>query len=175
MRLQAESASGDAGINADLFPLHHRTMDLTTAESRKISQISTKLESWLISVSFAGVVILARPVRFTLEQRAQQSLAQYNAPIKVENQIGVSLSFDDFRTRSGSLDQGRVNAALDQGVNGDANSDVSAGLAWNVGNRSGFWLNGRSVPNIPPSISVCFVGNQPFENSGPVRVDVRDR
>jgi hypothetical protein len=54
--------------------------------------------SWLISVSFAGVVVLARPVRFALEQRAQQSLVQYNAPIKVENQIGVSLSFDDFRT-----------------------------------------------------------------------------
>jgi hypothetical protein len=38
-----------------------------------------------------------------------------------------------------------------------------------------FWPSGRSVPNIPPSISVCFVGNQPFENSGPDRIEVRDR
>jgi hypothetical protein len=38
-----------------------------------------------------------------------------------------------------------------------------------------FWPSGRSVPSIPPSISVCFVGNQPFESSGPVRVEMRDR
>lgn len=38
-----------------------------------------------------------------------------------------------------------------------------------------FWPNGRSVPCIPASISVCFVGNQPFESSGPDRVELRDR
>ena len=38
-----------------------------------------------------------------------------------------------------------------------------------------FWSNGRSVPNIPPSISVCFVGNAPFENSGPDPIEVRER
>ena len=38
-----------------------------------------------------------------------------------------------------------------------------------------FWPSGRSVPNFPASISVCFVGNEPFENSGPDRVEVRDR
>jgi hypothetical protein len=38
-----------------------------------------------------------------------------------------------------------------------------------------FWPSGNSVPSIPPSISVCFVGNQPFENSGPARIEVRDR
>jgi hypothetical protein len=38
-----------------------------------------------------------------------------------------------------------------------------------------FWPNGRSVPSIPASISVCFVGNQPLENSGPDRVELHDR
>jgi len=38
-----------------------------------------------------------------------------------------------------------------------------------------FWPSGRSVPSIPPSISVCFVGNQPFESSAPDRVEIRDR
>jgi len=38
-----------------------------------------------------------------------------------------------------------------------------------------FWPSGRSVPSIPPGISVCFVGNQSFENSGPDRLEVRDR
>jgi hypothetical protein len=38
-----------------------------------------------------------------------------------------------------------------------------------------FWPSGRSVPIIPPGISVCFVGNQSFENSGPDRLEVRDR
>jgi hypothetical protein len=37
-----------------------------------------------------------------------------------------------------------------------------------------FWPSGRSVPTIPPSISVCFVGNEPFENSGPDRIEVRE-
>jgi hypothetical protein len=100
------------------------------------------------------------PITFTLEQRTQQSLAEYNAPIKVENQIGVSLSLDDFRTRSGWIPQGlswvvpsstylivgqgRVSAALDQGVNGDVVSDVSAGLSWKFGNyyaNVGYWLS----------------------------------
>jgi hypothetical protein len=91
-----------------------------------------------------------KPITFTLDQRTQQSLAEDNAPVKVENQIGVSLSLDEFRTKSGWLPegtswlmpssayvivgQGRVRAALDQGVNGDTTSDVSAGLSWNVGN-----------------------------------------
>ena len=30
-----------------------------------------------------------------------------------------------------------------------------------------FWPNGRSIPSMPPSISVCFVGNQWFRNGGP--------
>jgi hypothetical protein len=37
-----------------------------------------------------------------------------------------------------------------------------------------FWPSGRSVPSMPPSISVCFVGNQPFDSSGPDRVEMRD-
>jgi hypothetical protein len=76
----------------------------------------------------------------------------------VENQIGVSLNLDDLRTRSGwipqgmswvvpsstylTVGQGRVSAALDQGVNGDTVSDVSAGLSWNVGKfyaNVGYW------------------------------------
>jgi hypothetical protein len=107
-----------------------------------------------------GSAVAWGPVTFTLEQRTQQSLAQYNAPIKVENQVGVSLSLDDLRTRSGWIPQGlswvvpsstylivgqgRVSAALDQGVNGDTVSDVSAGLSWNVGNfyaNFGYWMS----------------------------------
>jgi hypothetical protein len=38
-----------------------------------------------------------------------------------------------------------------------------------------FWPSGRSVPSIPPGMSVCFVGDQPFETSGPDRLEVRDR
>ena len=38
-----------------------------------------------------------------------------------------------------------------------------------------FWPSGRSVPSIPPSITVCFVGNQPFESSEQDRVELRDR
>ena len=37
-----------------------------------------------------------------------------------------------------------------------------------------FWPSGRSVPSIPPGISVCFVGDQSFENSGP-DLEVRGR
>ena len=37
------------------------------------------------------------------------------------------------------------------------------------------WPSGRSVPSIPPSISVCFVGNQPVEISGATPVQMRDR
>jgi hypothetical protein len=97
-----------------------------------------------------GGTIEWTPITFTLEQRVQQSLAQYNAPMNVEYQIGVSLSLDELRTRSGWLPQGmswlmpssaylivgqgRVRAAFEQGVNGDTTSDVSAGLSWNVGN-----------------------------------------
>jgi hypothetical protein len=107
-----------------------------------------------------GSAVTWGPITFTLEQRTQQSLAQYNAPISVENQIGVSLSLDDLRTRSGWIPQGmawmvpsstylivgrgRVTAALDQGVNGDTVSDVSAGLSWNVGHyyaNLGYWMS----------------------------------
>jgi hypothetical protein len=38
-----------------------------------------------------------------------------------------------------------------------------------------FWPSGRSVPSIPPGLSVCFVGNEPFESSGPDRVEVHER
>jgi len=38
-----------------------------------------------------------------------------------------------------------------------------------------FWPNGRSVPRVPPGISICFVGNQPFETSGLDPVELRDR
>ena len=37
-----------------------------------------------------------------------------------------------------------------------------------------FWPSGRAVPSIPPGISVCVVGNEPFEVSGPDRVKVRE-
>jgi hypothetical protein len=105
-----------------------------------------------------GGAVQQGPITFTLEQRAQQSLAQDNAPINVENQIGVSLSFDELLRRSGwipenmswvmpasaylTVGQGRVRAALDQGVNGDTTTDVSAGLSWNrdkIYGSLGFW------------------------------------
>lgn len=38
-----------------------------------------------------------------------------------------------------------------------------------------FWPSGRSVPSFPPDISVCFVGIQPFDNSGPEHIEVHDR
>jgi hypothetical protein len=98
-----------------------------------------------------------KPITFTLEQRTQQSLTD-NAPVSVENQVGVSLSLDDLRTRSGWIPrgmswlvpsstyliagQGTIRAALDQGVNGDTFSEVSAGLSWNVGKfyaNVGYW------------------------------------
>ena len=37
------------------------------------------------------------------------------------------------------------------------------------------WPSGRSVPSLPASISVCFVGNQPVEISGATPVQMRDR
>jgi hypothetical protein len=36
------------------------------------------------------------------------------------------------------------------------------------------WPSGRSVPSLPPGISVCFVGGQSFNDSGP-DVQVRQR
>ena len=36
------------------------------------------------------------------------------------------------------------------------------------------WPNGRAVPSIPPGISVCFVGNQSFNDDAP-DVQVRQR
>jgi hypothetical protein len=38
-----------------------------------------------------------------------------------------------------------------------------------------FWPSGRSAPSFPPGISVCFVGSQSFENSGPDRREGRER
>jgi hypothetical protein len=100
------------------------------------------------------------PVTFSLEQRAQQSLAQYNAPITTENQIGLWLNLDDLRGRSEwipqnaswlmpssvylTVGQGKVSAALDQGVNGDTTSDVTTGISWNVGKfytNVGYWTS----------------------------------
>jgi hypothetical protein len=86
----------------------------------------------------------------TLQQRTQQSLTENNAPINVENQVGLWVSLDDLRTQSGwipqgiswvvpsavyfNVGQGRVRASLDQGINGDTTSDVSAGFSWKRGN-----------------------------------------
>ena len=104
-----------------------------------------------------GGAVQQGPITFTLEQRAQQSLAQDNAPTNVENQIGMWLSVDGLLGRSWmpesaswvmptsaylNVGQGRVRAALDQGVNGDTTSDVSAGVAWNrdkIYGSLGFW------------------------------------
>ena len=36
------------------------------------------------------------------------------------------------------------------------------------------WPNGRAIPSIPPGISVCFVGNQSFNEDAPA-VQVRQR
>jgi uncharacterized Zn-binding protein involved in type VI secretion len=39
-----------------------------------------------------------------------------------------------------------------------------------------FWpKEGRSIPSIPPSISVCFVGDRSSGNGGPADGEVRDR
>src|SRR5262249_54178846 len=86
------------------------------------------------------------------------SLALDNAPIQVQNQIGVSLNFDQLQSQKGRIPdgmswlvpssawvnvaQGRVRASLDQGVNGDTTSDVSAGLFWMLGKlyaNLGYW------------------------------------
>jgi hypothetical protein len=105
-----------------------------------------------------GGTVEQGPITFTLEQRAQRSLAQENAPVLVQNQIGVSLSFDEMlgrsdRTHEGiswvvpsavwfNVGQGRMRASLSQGVAGDTTSDVSAGLSWNLGKiyaNLGYW------------------------------------
>lgn len=105
-----------------------------------------------------GAIVERGPVTFTLEQRAQQSLAQENAPTLVQNQIGVWLSFDQLLGRNGgvgegmswvvpsaawfNVGQGKVRAIVSQGVAGDTTSDVSFGLAWNLGKiymNVGYW------------------------------------
>jgi hypothetical protein len=105
-----------------------------------------------------GGTVERGPITFTLEQSSQQSLAQYDAPILVKNQIGASLSFDQLLGQSGGLlggmswmvpssaylnvGQGRMRASLIQGVNGDTTSDVSAGLSWTRGKiyaNLGYW------------------------------------
>jgi hypothetical protein len=107
-----------------------------------------------------GGTVEKGPITFTLEQRAQQSLVQDSAPVLVQNQIGVSLSFDDVLGRSDrtledkswfvpssvwfNVGQGRMRASLSQGVAGDATSDVSAGLSWNFGKtyaNLGYWYS----------------------------------
>jgi hypothetical protein len=93
-----------------------------------------------------GGALQQGPITLTLEQRAQQSLVD-NAPLKVENLVGISLGFDELWGQSRwipesiswavptsaylTVGQGRVRAAIDQGVNGDTVSDVSGGLLWN--------------------------------------------
>src|SRR5262249_41234310 len=105
-----------------------------------------------------GAIVEQGPIAFTLEQRSQQSLALDNAPIQVQNQIGVSLNFDQLQSISSripdgmswvipssawvNVGEGRVRASLDQGVNGDTTSDVSAGLSWMLGKlyaNVGYW------------------------------------
>ena len=85
------------------------------------------------------------PVTVTFEQRAQQSLAQDNAPTKVENQVGLGLGLEQILGRwapegtswlvpvsaYAAVGQGNVRAAYSSGVSGDTLSDVSAGLLWN--------------------------------------------
>jgi hypothetical protein len=105
-----------------------------------------------------GAIVEHGPITFTLEQRSQQSLAQDNAPILVQNQVGVSLSFDALLGRSGgthegmswvvpssawlNVGQGKMRASVNQGVAGDTTSDVSFGLLWNLGKiyaNLGYW------------------------------------
>jgi hypothetical protein len=105
-----------------------------------------------------GAIVEQGPFTFTLEQRNQQSLAQDNAPIHVQNQIGAWLSFDKLIGRSDNtqdglwwimpssawlnVGQGRMRAELSQGVNGDTTSDLSAGLSWTLGKiyaNLGYW------------------------------------
>jgi hypothetical protein len=129
-----------------------------------------------------GSAVAWGPITFTLGQRAQQSLT-YDAPRAIENQISVSLSLDDLRTRSGlpqamswlvpsstyvTAGRGRVTAAMDQGVNGDTISDVSAGLSWNVGSfyaTLGYWTSNYQSQLYPwkgygLDGSLGFYGNQ---------------
>jgi hypothetical protein len=105
-----------------------------------------------------GAIIEQGPFTFTLEQRAQQSLVQDNAPIQVQNQIGVAVSFDELWGRSGrvlqgmswlvpssawlNVGQGKVRASLNQGVAGDTTSDMTVGLSWTFGKiyaNVGYW------------------------------------
>jgi hypothetical protein len=105
-----------------------------------------------------GATVERGAIAVTFEQRAQQSLAQDNAPILVQNQLGLSLSFDELLGRTGgvregvswlmpssvwlNVGQGKVRASVSQGVAGDTTSDVSFGLAWNVGKiyaNVGYW------------------------------------
>jgi hypothetical protein len=105
-----------------------------------------------------GATVERGAIAITFEQLAQQSLAQENAPTLVQNQVGVSLSFDELLGRSGgvrqgvswlvpssawlNVGQGKVRASLSQGVAGDTTSDASFGLTWNVGKiyaNVGYW------------------------------------
>ena len=110
------------------------------------------------TTSQLGAIVEQGPFIVTLAQRSQQSLAQENAPIQVDNQVGVWLNFDELLGRSGrtpdgmswllpssayvNVGQGRMRASLSQGVNGDTTSDMSAGLSWSLGKiyaSFGYW------------------------------------
>lgn len=109
-----------------------------------------------------GGALQQGPVTLTLKQRAQQSLAQDNAPIRTENQVGISLSLDDlWNGNSWSwtlpssayviVGQGRVKA-LDQSINGVTMSDVSAGFLWSRNNVSaylGYWSSQYQSQSYP--------------------------
>lgn len=105
-----------------------------------------------------GATVERGPFTFTFDQRAQQSLAQDSAPVLVQNQIGLTVNFDELRGNSGgtpvglswvtpssawvNVGQGKMRASLSQGVAGDTTSDVSAGLSWSRGQIQaslGYW------------------------------------
>jgi hypothetical protein len=105
-----------------------------------------------------GATVERGAIAVTFEQRAQQSLAQDNAPTLVQNQLGLSLSVDELLGRTSgmreglswivpssvwlNIGQGKVRALMSQGVAGDTTSDVSLGLAWNLGKiyaNVGYW------------------------------------
>jgi len=105
-----------------------------------------------------GATIEQGPFTFTLEQRAQQSLIQDNAPIQIQDQIGVAINFDEMWDQSSrglqgmswivpssawlNVGQGKVRASLEQGVAGDTTSDLSVGLSWTFGKiyaNVGYW------------------------------------
>jgi len=106
-----------------------------------------------------GGIFQGGPISFTLEQRAQRQLAPENStPTHVQNQIGVSLSVDEWLGRSHTnredmswvvpssawlnVGQGKMKSSLIEGITADTTFDVSAGLSWQVGKiyaNLGYW------------------------------------